>query len=97
MLFWIDYLFLYVLGFKAILADTGRLGCYSFTWFKLLVYEYLNRIQSSRELEREADRNIVLIWLLGRLGPDFKSTADCTKDNGKVVKTTCRELFGLCR
>jgi hypothetical protein len=46
---------------------------------------------------KEADRNVEWMWLLGRLAPDFKAIADCTKDNGKKLKTTCRECFGLCR
>ena len=64
---------------------------------KLFVYGYLNCIQSSRRLEREAGRNVELMWLLGCLAPDFKTIADFKRDNGKCIKHTCRELIGLCR
>jgi hypothetical protein len=64
---------------------------------KLFVYGYLNRIQSSRRLEREAGRNVELMWLLGRLAPDFKTIADFRKDNGKGIKNTCRAFIDLCR
>jgi transposase len=64
---------------------------------KLFVYGYLNRIQSSRRLEREAGRNIELMWLLGRLAPDFKTIADFRKDNGKGIKNTCRAFIDICR
>ena len=85
------------LGFKTIPADTGRPGYHPSTMLKLFVYGYLNRIQSSRRLEREAGRNVELMWLLGRLAPDFKTIADFRKDNGKGIKNTCREFIGLCR
>jgi len=64
---------------------------------KLFVYGYLNRIQSTRRLEREAGRNVELMWLLGRLAPDFKTIADFRRDNGKGIKNTCRAFIGLCR
>ena len=64
---------------------------------KLFVYGYLNRIQSSRRLEREAGRNVELMWLLGRLAPDFKTIADFRKDNGKGIKNTCRAFIEVCR
>jgi hypothetical protein len=92
-----EHLFLLDLGFKTKPVDTARLGCCSVTWLKRIVYGDLNSIQSSRGLEREADRNVEWMWLLGRLAPDFKAIADCTKDNGKALKITCRECFGLCR
>ena len=84
----VDHLVLSDLGFKTIPADTGRPGYRSATLLKLFVYGYLNRIQSSRRLEREAGRNIELMWLLGRLVPDFKTIADFRKDNGKGIKNT---------
>jgi hypothetical protein len=84
----IEHFFLIDLGFKTKPVDTARLGCCSFTWLKRHVYGYLKRIQSSRGLEREADRNVEWMWLLGRLAPDFKAIEDCTKDNGKALKTT---------
>jgi hypothetical protein len=57
----------------------------------------LNRIQSSRRLERETQRNVELIWLTGRLSPDFKTIADFRKDNGKAIRRVCREFVVLCR
>jgi hypothetical protein len=64
---------------------------------KLFVYGYLNRVQSSRRLEREAQRNVELMWLTGRLAPDFKTIADFRKDNGKAIRLVCREFVMLCR
>ena len=93
----VDSLELSNLGFKTIPADTGRPAYHPSTMLKLYVYGYLNRIQSSRRLEREAGRNVELMWLLGRLAPDFKTIADFRKDNGKGIKNTCREFIGLCR
>ena len=93
----VDNLDLAQLGFKTISADTGRPGYHPATMLKLYVYGYLNRIQSSRRLEREAGRNVELMWLLGRLAPDFKTIADFRKDTGKGIKNTCREFIGLCR
>jgi transposase len=93
----IDSLILPDLGFKTIPADTGRPGYHPSTMLKLFVYGYLNRIQSSRRLEREAGRNVELMWLLGGLAPDFKTIADFRKDNGKGIKNICREFIGLCR
>ncbi len=93
----IDSLILPDLGFKTIPADIGRPGYHPSTMLKLFVYGYLNRIQSSRRLEREAGRNVELMWLLGRLAPDFKTIADFRKDNGKGIKNTCREFISLCR
>jgi hypothetical protein len=64
---------------------------------KLYIYGYLSRIPSSRRLEREAARNVELMWLLGRLAPDFKTIADFRKDNGTAIKKVCREFVDLCR
>jgi transposase len=64
---------------------------------KLYIYGYLNRIQSSHRLEREARRNLDLIWLTGRLAPDFKTIADFRKDNGVAIRKVCREFVLLCR
>ncbi len=64
---------------------------------KLYVYGYLNRVQSSRRLEREAQRNLELMWLTGRLAPDFKTIADFRRDNGPAIKATCRQFVLLCR
>jgi transposase len=85
------------LGFKTVPAITGRPGYHPATLLKLYIYGYLNRIQSSRRLEREAGRNVELMWLLGRLSPDFKTIADFRKDNGKGIKNTCRTFIDLCR
>ena len=93
----IDSLILSDLGFKTIPADMGRPGYHPSTMLKLFLYGYLNRIQSTRRLEREAGRNVELMWLLGRLAPDFKTIADFRKDNGKGIKNTCRSFIGLCR
>ena len=93
----IDGLILSDLGFKTVSAETGRPGYHPSTMLKLFLYGYLNRIQSSRRLEREAGRNVELMWLLGRLAPDFKTIADFRKDNGKGIKNTCRAFIGLCR
>jgi len=94
---YIDSLELSNLGFKTVPADTGRPAYHPSTMLKLFVYGYLNRIQSSRRLEREAGRNVELMWLLERLAPDFKTIADFRRDNGKGIKNTCREFIGLCR
>ncbi len=93
----IDSLVLSDLGFKTVSAETGRPGYHPSTMLKLFVYGYLNRIQSTRRLEREAGRNVELMWLLGRLAPDFKTIADFRKDNGKGIRNTCREFIALCR
>jgi transposase len=93
----IDSLDLAKLGFKTMPADTGRPAYHPSTLLKLFVYGYLNRVQSSRRLEREAGRNVELMWLLGGLAPDFKTIADFRKDNGKGIKNTCRTFIGLCR
>ncbi len=64
---------------------------------KLYLYGYLNRIPSSRRLEREAQRNLELVWLTGRLAPDFKTIADFRRDNGAAIQATCRQFVLLCR
>jgi transposase len=64
---------------------------------KIYVYGYLNRAQSSRRLERECQSNIELVWLTGRLMPDFKTIADFRKDNGEAIRKVCREFVVLCR
>ena len=64
---------------------------------KLYVYGYLNRVQSSRRLEVEAQRNIELMWLTGRLAPDFKAIADFRKDNPEAIRLVCREFVMLCK
>ncbi len=85
------------LGFKTEAASTGRPGYHPKTMLKLYVYGYLNRVPSSRRLEREAQRNVELMWLTGRLAPDFKTIADFRKDNGEAIRLVCREFVMLCR
>jgi transposase len=70
---------------------TGRPAYHPRTLLKIYVYGYLNRVQSSRRLERECQRNIELVWLTGRLMPDFKTIADFRKDNGEAIRKVCRE------
>ena len=94
----VDQLDLVRLGFeRAQPAETGRPGYHPATLLKVYVYGYLNRVQSSRRLEREAQRNVELIWLTGRLMPDFKTIADFRRDNGPAIRTACREFVLLCR
>jgi len=85
------------LGFKAEPAVTGRPGYHPKMMLKLYVYGYLNRVQSSRRLEMEAQRNIELMWLTGRLAPDFKTIADFRKDNPEAIRLVCREFVMLCK
>ena len=94
----VDGLDLGVLGFERSLpAATGRPGYDPATLLKIYVYGYLNRIQSSRRLEREAQRNVELIWLTGRLMPDFKTIADFRRDNGEAIRKVCAQFVMLCR
>jgi transposase len=65
--------------------------------FKIFVYGYLNGVQSSRRLEREAGRNVELMWVTGRLAPDHKTIANFRKDNGEAIRFVCREFVMLCR
>jgi transposase len=76
---------------------TGRPSYHPATLLKIYIYGYLNRIPSSRRLERECQRNIELIWLTGQLAPDFKTIADFRKDNGKAIREVCRAFVALCR
>jgi len=93
----LDDLDLSGLGFKTEPSDTGRPAYHPSTMLKIYVYGYLNRVQSSRRLEREAQRNIELMWLTERLAPDFKTIADFRKDNGEAIRLVCREFVMLCR
>jgi transposase len=94
----IDELDLTGLGFEGVApADTGRPAYHPAVLVKLYVYGYLNRLQSSRRLERETQRNVELMWLTGRLTPDFKTIADFRRDNGKAIRNVCREFIVLCR
>ena len=85
------------MGFDTLAAATGRPGYRPGLLLKLYIYGYLNRIQSSRRLEREAGRNVELMWLTGRLCPDFKTIADFRRDNGKAIRSVCRQFVVLCR
>src|SRR5438094_5750039 len=94
----VDELDLAGLGFGGIEPEaTGRPAYHPATLLKIYVYGYLNRVQSSRRLERECQRNIGLVWLTGRLMPDFKTIADFRKDNGEAIRRVCREFVVLCR
>ena len=86
------------LGFKRVQpAKTGRPAYHPAVLLKLYIYGYLNRIQSSRRLEREAQRNVELMWLTQRLAPDFKTIANFRKDNGKAIRNVCRQFIVLCQ
>jgi len=94
----VEALDLAALGFDgAQPADTGRPAYHPATLLKIYIYGYLNRIQSSRRLEREAQRNVELIWLTGRLMPDFKTIADFRRDNGEAIRKVCRQFIELSR
>ena len=86
------------LGFTSVdPLETGRPGYHPATMLKIYIYGYLNRIPSSRRLERECQRNLELIWLTGKLAPDFKTIADFRKDNGEAIRKVCRAFVVLCR
>jgi len=94
----VDALDMSELGFAGIVPEaTGRPGYHPAALLKLYIYGYLNRIQSSRRLEREARRNLEAIWLLQRLAPDDKTIADFRKDNGPAIKKVCVRFVDLCR
>jgi transposase len=94
----VDHLDLTGLGFnRAVPEATGRPGYHPATLLKIYIYGYLNRVQSSRRLEREAQRNVEVMWLTGQLAPDFKTIADFRRDNGAAILKVCREFVLLCR
>jgi len=94
----VDELDLTELGFERVTpAMTGRPGYHPAVLLKLYIYGYLNRIQSSRRLERESQRNVELMWLTGRLAPDFKTIADFRHDNGVGIRNVCRRFVAMCR
>src|SRR5271170_4304262 len=94
----VDALELRELGFDGVTpAATGRPGYHPSPMLKLYIYGYLNRVQSSRRLEREAGRNLEVMWLTGRLVPDHKTIADFRKDNGPAIKKVCARFIALCR
>ena len=94
----IDELDLGALGFAGVVPEvTGRPSYHPSALLKIHVYGYPNRIQSSRRLEREAGRNLELMWLTGRLAPDFKTIADFRRDNGPAIRAVCSRFVVLCR
>src|SRR5436190_10949642 len=94
----VDALDLAELSFEGVEpAATGRPSYHPSVLLKLYIYGYLNRVQSSRRLEREARRNLEAMWLLGRLAPDHKTIADFRNDNGPAIKKVCAQFVELCR
>src|SRR5262249_38278277 len=94
----VDALDLGELGFDGVIPEaTGRPSYHPSLLLKLYIYGYLNRVQSSRRLEREAGRNVEVMWLLGRLVPDHKTIADFRKDNGPALRKVCARFVELCR
>ena len=95
--FFVDQLDLGQLGFWRVSPKlTGRPAYHSAVMLKLYIYGYLNRVQSSRRLERECQRNVEVMWLTGCLAPDFKTIADFRKDNGPAIRKVCREFIVVC-
>ena len=94
----VDSLDLQALGFeRAIPKETGRPPYNPGSLLKLYIYGYLNRVRSSRRLEAEANRNVEVMWLLGKLAPDFKTIADFRRDNGKPIRAVYGKFTRLCR
>jgi transposase len=93
----VDELDLGDLGFGVTPKTTSRPSYHSSCLLKLYIYGYLNRVQSSRRLEREAGRNVEVMWLTGRLAPDHKTIADFRKNNGRAIHEVCVRFVMLCR
>jgi len=94
----VDAINLGELGFEGVVPEaTGRPAYHPAVLLKLYIYGYLNRVQSSRRLEREAARNVELMGLTGRLVPDHKTIADFRKDNGSALRQVCTRFVALCR
>ena len=94
----VDELNLGALGFAGVVPEaTGRPAYHPGLLLKMYVYGYINQIASSRRLEREAQRNVEMMWLAQRLAPDFKTIADFRKDNGPAIRAACRQFIALCR
>ena len=93
----VDALDLAGLGFKVQPAETGRPSFHPSAHLKLYIYGYVNRVPSSRRLEREAGRNLEVMWLLGRRVPDDKVIADFRKNNGPAIRKVCAQFVELCR
>ena len=93
----VEELDLAALGFEGVApAATGRPSYHPSVLLKIYVYGYINQIQSSRRLERETARNVEMMWLTGRLTPDF-TIADFRRDNGAAIRSACRQFVVLCR
>jgi transposase len=94
----VEQLDLREMGFESVDPEaTGRPAYHPSVMLKIYIYGYLNRVQSSRRLEHETQRNVELMWLTGRLTPDFKTIANFRKDNGKAIRRVCRQFIVLCR
>ncbi|MEH2534295.1 transposase [Bradyrhizobium sp. AZCC 1588] len=94
----VEALDLHGMGFeRAIAKETGRPCYHPAVLLKLYIYGYLNRVQSSRRLERGSCRNVEVMWLIGRLAPDHKTIADFRKDNGAAIRKVCAKFVALCR
>src|SRR5436190_8791811 len=94
----VDQLDLAELSFGGVDPETtGRPSYHPSVLLKLYIYGYLNRVQASRRLEREAGRNVEVMWLTGRLAPDHKTIADFRKDNGRAIRQVCARFVALCR
>src|SRR4029434_932030 len=94
----VDALDLGNLGFTGVDPEaTGRPSYHPSVLLKLYIYGYLNRVQSSRRLEREAGRTVEVMWLTARLAPDHKTIADFRKDNGRPIRQVCARFVALCR
>jgi transposase len=89
---------LFDLGFERVVPkQTGAPAYHPAALLKLYIYGYLNRVQSSRSVEREAGRNVEVMWLVGRLVPDHRTIANFRKDNGRAIRQVCAEFVALCR
>src|SRR6516165_7676432 len=94
----VDKLDLSRLGFEGVAPEaTGRPSYHRCVLLKLYIYGYLNRVQSSCRLEREALRNVEVMWLTGRLAPDHKTIANFRKEDGEAIKQVCVQFIELCR
>jgi transposase len=94
----VEQLDLREMGFESVDPEaTGRPAYHPSVLLKIYIYGYLHRVQSSRRLEQETQRNLELMWLTGRLMPDFKTIANFRKDNGKAIRQVCRQFIVLCR
>jgi len=94
----VDELDLQALGFAGVVPEvTGRPSYHPALLLKIYVYGYINQIASTRKLEREAQRNVEMMWLTERLAPDFKTIADFRRDNGPAIRAACRQFIALCR